>query len=205
MATGFLGLAGCSGRLSVLDPAGPASAGVATLWWVMFWGGCAIFLGMIALFLTLLLRPDFGQGLRPRRWTLWGGILFPLPVILALTFTALWMGERRSDPTMRIEAEARMWHWTFRYPDMPATTDILHLPAGRDVEIVVTSPDVIHSFWIPRLGGKIDAVPGHTNRIVLRADTAGEYGGVCAEYCGTGHTDMSFTAIAHPIWPPETE
>ncbi|MDH2327279.1 cytochrome B [Cereibacter sp. SYSU M97828] len=197
--------AGCDGGHSVLFPAGPAAQGIATLWWWMFWGGAAIFALMLALFLWLLLRPAAGQGIPARWWIVGGGLVFPLPVLAALTGAALWLGEGTLGGTAptRIEAEARMWQWQFRYPDGSATTDVLHLPAGRDVEIVVTSPDVIHSFWIPRLGGKIDAIPGHANRIVLRADAPGEYGGVCAEYCGTGHVDMSFTAVAEADWGRE--
>ncbi len=164
----------------------------------MLWGGLFFFIVMMALFMAVWLRPGFGRGIRPKHWIWWGGVIVPLPVILALTAASVWLGAAPPAPTLRIEAEARMWHWQFRYPDGTESTDVLHIPAGQDVLIAVTSPDVIHSFWIPRLGGKIDAVPGHENTIVLRADTPGEYGGICAEYCGTGHVDMSFTAIAHP-------
>jgi heme/copper-type cytochrome/quinol oxidase subunit 2 len=62
---------------------------------------------------------------------------------------------------------------------------------------MVSSDDVIHSFWVPRLGGKIDAIPGTRNRILIRADVPGRYGGVCAEFCGVGHTQMSFAVVAH--------
>lgn len=205
---GFPLLAGCDGRLSVLDPAGPAAQGIATLWWWMFWGAAAILAAMVALFLWLWLRPDAGRSVPARWWLVGGGLAFPLPVVIALTAAALWWGDaaaRRSAP-LRIEAEARMWEWRFRYPGTAMADSIgqLHLPAGRDVEIVVTSRDVIHSFWIPRLGGKIDAIPGHVNRIVLRADEPGVYGGVCSEYCGLGHAGMTFSATAHADWPQET-
>ena len=78
------------------------------------------------------------------------------------------------------------------------TQDVVHIPAGREIEFVVTSTDVIHSFWIPRLGGKIDAIPGHFNTISLSADRPGRYGGVCAEFCGEGHGIMQFEVEAHP-------
>lgn len=181
--------------------------GVATLWWWMFWGATAIFVGMITLFLWLLLRPAAGRAIPSKWWIIGGGLVFPVPVILATTVFALWQGERtlNNPASYRVEAEARMWEWEFRYPDtdMAPTLNRLHIPAGQDVEVVVTSPDVIHSFWIPRLGGKIDAIPGHANSIVLHADQPGDYGGVCAEYCGVGHVDMSFIATAHADWPPE--
>ncbi|HEX2148062.1 MAG TPA: cytochrome c oxidase subunit II, partial [Pseudorhizobium sp.] len=90
--------------------------------------------------------------------------------------------------------------WEFRYPTMeggPSTVGILHIPAGRTIEVAVESADVIHSFWIPRLAGKIDAVPGHTNYLRLRADRPGRYGGQCSEYCGVGHAAMDFEVRAH--------
>ena len=101
---------------------------------------------------------------------------------------------------LRLEAEGRQWQWTFRYPEAGGlvTVDTLHIPAGREIAFTVTSADVIHSFWVPRLGGKIDAVPGHRNTIRLRADRPGRYGGACAEFCGIGHTAMRFTVVAHP-------
>ena len=103
---------------------------------------------------------------------------------------------------LRVEARPQQWVWEFRYPGVEgATTGTLHLPAGRPVDVAVIGTDVIHSFWVPRLGGKIDAIPGHVNVIRLSADRPGTYGGVCAEFCGTGHADMAFTVIAHP---PET-
>lgn len=201
-------LAGCDGRLSVLDPAGPGAQGIATLWWAMFWGAGAIFVAVLTLFLWLWLRPSAGRSVPSHWWIIGGGLAFPLPVLFALTTAALWWGEgaARREAPLRVEAEASMWEWRFRYPGTarPDSIGHLHLPAGRDVEVVVTSRDVIHSFWIPRLGGKIDAIPGHVNRIVLRADDPGDYGGVCSEYCGVGHANMTFFATAHADWPGET-
>lgn len=195
--------AGCSGPLSTLDPAGPRAAGIATLWWIMLAGAAVIFAVVMALGLLVMLRPDVARRVPVRHWVLWGGLAVPLPVILALTAASLWLGEsHRADPALRIAVEGRMWEWRFRYPGGAESVGVLHLPVGREVELAVTSPDVIHSFWIPRLGGKIDAIPGHTNLIRLRADAPGEYGGVCAEYCGIGHAAMDFTAEAHADWPP---
>ena len=77
------------------------------------------------------------------------------------------------------------------------TRDVLHLPAGVTVDIAVSSRDVIHSFWVPRFAGKIDAVPGHVNFLRLRADEPGRYEGRCSEFCGLGHTTMRFAVIVH--------
>jgi cytochrome c oxidase subunit 2 len=73
----------------------------------------------------------------------------------------------------------------------------MHLPAGLPVDIVVTSVDVIHAFWVPRLAGKIDAVPGHVNRLRIQADQPGRYEGLCNEFCGRGHTGMRFVVVVH--------
>ena len=207
---GFLGLllapnlAGAA-DLSVLAPAGPAARGIATLWWWMFWGAAAIFAGVMALFLLLLSRPEALRRTSPRLWLLGGGVVFPLPVVTVLTLAALvqggtLLGDSLTGATpLRIEAEARMWEWRFRYPgtDMPETVNRLHLPVGRDVEIRVTSLDVIHSFWVPRLAGKLDAIPGHVNVLRIEADGPGEFKGVSAEFNGTGYLAHRFRVIAH--------
>lgn len=197
-------LSACSGDLSTLQPEGPAAGAIARLWWIMLAGAAVLFVGVSAILLVAWLAP---QRLRPapaRRLVVWGGLVMPSVVLVALVTTAFALGEAllmRSDrEPLRIEAAARMWSWEFRYPENEGgmTENVLHIPAGRDVEFVVTSADVIHSFWVPRLGGKIDAVPGHVNRIRLRADRPGRYGGVCAEFCGEGHSAMHFTVEAHP-------
>ena len=140
-------------------------------------------------------------GLSPKGWILAGGLLLPIPVLVTLTFYALFQGERLLPGSndlasvYRIEANARQWQWEFRYldePGAPATLGVLHIPAGRPVEVVTTSEDVIHSFWVPRLGGKIDATPGHAARIRISADLPGTFRQVCAEYCETGHCALRF-------------
>ena len=105
--------------------------------------------------------------------------MLPAVVLMPLVAYALIAGERLlplpGHAPPRIEAVGRQWIWTFRYPDHGGvgTEGVLHLPAGVPVDIVVTSQDVIHAFWIPRLAGKIDAVPGHVNRLRIQADAAG--------------------------------
>jgi cytochrome c oxidase subunit 2 len=173
----------------------------------MFTASILLFLLVVGLFLATVFIPRFGRRISPRTWILGGGILMPLPILFALTFYALWHGEyllrgagSPAQDLVHVEAHGTMWQWQFSYPDIPnapPTTDILHIPAGRTVEIAVSSSDVIHSFWVPRLAGKIDAIPGHTTRLRLRTDRPGRYGGVCSEYCGTGHAGMRFIVQAH--------
>ena len=88
------------------------------------------------------------------------------------------------------------WWWEFQYPELGIVTATdLHLPAGRAVSLEIGSVDVIHSFWVPRLGGKRDATPGSQTRIVLTPDTPGVYHGQCAEFCGASHANMRHVAV----------
>ncbi|MEQ8266480.1 MAG: cytochrome c oxidase subunit II [Parvibaculum sp.] len=198
-------LSGCSGDLSVLDPAGPAARDIATLWWAMLAGGAVLFLLVMGLFALTMLKPGFGGRWRERTWIVGGGILMPVPVLALLLFFAFAMGERHlpwrgEHNPVRIEARAHMWYWEFRYPDYPDATPtigVMHMPARYDVDVIATSDNVIHGFWVPRLGGKVDATPGHETVVRLYADRPGAYGGICAEYCGTGHTAMTFRVEAH--------
>ena len=85
----------------------------------------------------------------------------------------------------------RQWWWEFRYPSLGVVTaNELHLPAGRPVVLTLEGADVIHSFWVPQLGGKRDVIPGRVNRLTLIPDTPGEYWGQCAEFCGASHANM---------------
>jgi len=78
-----------------------------------------------------------------------------------------------------------------------ADANELHIPVGRPVVVDMVSEDVIHSFWVPKLGGKMDMIPGRTNRLKLQADKAGSYGGQCSEFCGGAHSLMGFVVVAH--------
>jgi len=197
-----LALAGCSGPASTLDPAGGAAGVIATLWWVMLAGSTILFALVMVLFVLVIRRPGWGSGVTPARWLVLGGLVLPAFVLVPLVAYGLVAGERLlplSGATTRIQAEGRQWTWTFRYPDHGGvqTRNVLHLPAGVPVDIVVTSADVIHSFWVPRMAGKIDAVPGHANHLRLQADAPGRYDGRCSEFCGLGHTKMRFSVIVH--------
>lgn len=195
-------LSACAGPLSVLEPDGPSAKGTALLWWVMLAAAAAIFLWIAISLILASFRPGSLRALGSHRLMLWGGIVIPMLILTGVVIAAFALGERllahpREPAPLRIEAVARMWNWEFRYPGGQTLTDVLHLPVGEDVDFVVLTEDVIHSFWIPRLGGKIDAIPGHENVIRLRADRPGVYGGVCAEYCGSGHPTMEFSVEAH--------
>ena len=197
-------LAGCAGPHSTLDPAGPAAAAISRMWWIMLAGSVVLFALMMVLFAMSWLRPGWARAMPPQRWVTLGGLALPMVVLVPLVAYALVTGERLlplpgSSPP-RIEVNAERWGWTFRYPGHGGvvTQTVLHLPAGVPVDLVITSSDVIHSLWIPRLAGKLDAIPGRVNVLRLQADTPGTYSGQCAEFCGIGHTTMRFEVIVHP-------
>jgi cytochrome c oxidase subunit 2 len=188
----------------MLDPAGPAAASIATLWWVMLAGAAALAALVVIIFALVTLRPGWGSSVSPGRWIVLGGLVLPALVLTPLVAYALVSGQRllplpRAE-TVRIEAIGQQWAWTFRYPGFGGveTKGELHLPAGVPIDIAVTSRDVIHAFWIPRFAGNIDAVPGHVNVLRIQADAPGNYEGRCNQFCGLEHAGMRFEVIVHP-------
>src|SRR5690606_18105558 len=98
--------------------------------------------------------------------------------------------------TVAVSGEQWWWRVDYRTADgngVVRSANEIRLPAGRRVELVLDSPDVIHSFWIPPLGGKMDMIPGRTTRLVLEPERPGSYRGACAEYCGLSHALMAFS------------
>ena len=104
---------------------------------------------------------------------------------------------------LTIEVTGHQWWWEFRYRDsVPSnwlsTSNELHIPVGRPVQVILQSNDVIHSFWVPELHGKQDLIPGHKNTTWLRADKPGVWKARCAEFCGHQHAKMAFDVVAEP-------
>jgi cytochrome c oxidase subunit 2 len=98
-----------------------------------------------------------------------------------------------------IQVTGHQWWWQVGYPEAEVTTaNEIHIPVGEPVQVDVTSGDVIHSFWVPQLQGKIDMIPGHINRTWLQADQPGTYRGQCAEFCGDQHAFMVVLVVADP-------
>ena len=166
---------------------------------------------VLTLLVLVLLAMAFGppRATSARRWTYGLGLGLSLPVLGAILAAGLWVGERilpREDGALTIKAHAVQWHWEFTQPgpDGPVETrDRVIIPAGQPVDVLITSADVIHSFWVPQLGGKMDAIPGRENRLRLQADSPGVLAGQCAEFCGLGHGVMRFEVevVAPEDWP----
>jgi cytochrome c oxidase subunit 2 len=121
-------------------------------------------------------------------------LVFAVPTIRVIFQTQ----EAPAATALRIDVAGKQWWWEFRYAGLGVqTANELHLPAGQPVAFHLNAPDVIHSFWIPQLGGKRDVVPHRVNQLVMTPDTPGEYPGQCAEYCGESHANMRFRVVVH--------
>ncbi len=199
-----MAVGGCSGPLSTLDAAGPAAARVANFWWAMLAGATALSLLVFLLLLLAFLRRGREGRTGATLWIGGLGVAMPIVVLLALVGYALMLGERIIAPgvssTVVIEATGRQWSWEFSHRVGDATQvthNEMHMPAGRPVVLRIAAVDVIHSFWVPRLAGKMDAIPGHLNVLRLQAAEPGVYEGQCAEFCGSGHSGHLFRVIAH--------
>ena len=199
-------LSACSGIQSALDPAGAEAEDVAALFWVMVAGGAAIWLLVIGLLAYASRRRREPVSEKAAgRLIFWGGVAFPVTTLLALLAFALWLmpGLRPwaavDGDGLAIEVTGEQFWWRVAYRDGGGdpvlSANEIRLPAGERVELRLESADVIHSFWIPSLGGKMDMIPGRTNRMSLLATKEGTYRGPCAEYCGTSHALMAFSVV----------
>jgi cytochrome c oxidase subunit 2 len=174
----------------------------------MFWVSAVVVATVTTLILIGILpgrrrrRPDSPS---TPRWTgrmiLAGGLVVPLVVLGVLWTITLADMSALSQPTrstpLRVQVIGHQWWWEVRYPQEGiVTANDIHIPAGRPVEVELTTDDVIHSFWVPQLTGKTDLVSGRINRMRIQADMPGIYRGQCAEYCGLQHANMIFYVVA---------
>ena len=195
-------MSGHGGMNWLVAPASLEAGVLAELGWVLIAGASIIFVLTMALLALALRRRK--RVLPTAWWTVGGGIVFPTVVLSTL----LVYGVQRTAGLERAPAASplvvgvtgHLWWWDVHYRD-PVTgaairvANELHLPLGRPVQLGLRSADVIHSFWVPALGGKMDLVPRRVNRLVITADTPGVYRGVCAEYCGTQHARMALHVV----------
>ena len=124
-------------------------------------------------------------------WTLIPALI--LAAIAVPTVKGIFETNQTPPGAMKIEVIGHQWWWEFRYPEAGVTTaNEMYIPAGKTVELVINSADVVHSFWPPRFAGKRDVFPGRETRLWWKADSTGLYPGQCAEYCGIQHARMAF-------------
>jgi cytochrome c oxidase subunit II len=199
-------LAGCSGPRNMLDTYGQGAREAADIWWLMFWLGTAVFIVVIGLLLFAIFhgRRDRSAAMSQQgrhRTVILGGIVIPVIIIAVVyaysTSNLLSRAEvRNAEADVVIDVVAHQFWWEVRYPnDDVVTANEIHIPVNQSVEFRLTSVDVIHSFWIPQLHGKLDMMPGKTTRVVVEAEEPGTYRGQCAQYCGVQHANMALLVI----------
>lgn len=202
----LVSLAGCGGSQSALSGAGTEAAEIGRLFWAMLAGGAAIWgFVMYAAIWAVLRGPHKNSRRDANRLIIVGGVIFPTVVLAALLIFGLGLLEFRTQTpeALKVRVVGEQWWWRVTY-EVPGsgremvTANEIHLPAGQPVEFLLTADKVIHSFWIPPIGGKMDMIPGRENRLVLTAEEPGEYRGVCAEFCGTSHALMAFSVVVSP-------
>ncbi|MBO8140631.1 MAG: cytochrome c oxidase subunit II [Firmicutes bacterium] len=136
-------------------------------------------------------------------WTLIPFLLLIVIAIPTVRYSFALAADPEGDP-IKVRVVGHQWWWEFQYPELGIVTgNEMRIPVGRPVELVIESDDVIHKFWVPKLAGKMDAIPGRVNRMWFQADEPGVYYGQCAEMCGTHHANMRLRVVALP--PAEFE
>ncbi|MEX2284175.1 MAG: cytochrome c oxidase subunit II [Gemmatimonadota bacterium] len=218
--------AGCAGPQSALQPSGEGARAIHSLTMALLLVSLAVILAVSGALLWATLRRrtapvdseivDRGSGTADRgstnpeeratRWVLVAGAGIPAVVITAIFFASVallaFLARRGEQTDFAIEVTGNRWWWRVNYLDPRAESAIIsaneiHIPAGRRVRIHLISTDVIHSFWVPRLNGKVDLIPGRVNVTWLHADRPGVYRGQCAEFCGLQHARMALHVVVH--------
>lgn len=201
-----------SGPQSIMDVNGPVAAEQLSVFWYTV--GVSAFLmlvvGGIFVYSIFRFRAKPGQDFKVPEQTHGNAkievalivasclllLIIAIPNAKALFYVNEVPADKKSE-AIKVIAIGHQWWWEFQYPDLGITTaSELHIPVGKPIDIEIKSADVMHSFWVPRLAGKIDAVPGQINKMWLQADKAGKYYGHCTEYCGDSHANMRFFTFA---------
>ena len=199
---GAFWLSGCAGEQSWLDPAGEDAALIGRLFQVMLAGAIVIWTAVMGLAVYAV---RFRKKQYSRRGAghliLFGGIVFPTVTLFALLITGLFVLREITGREAELTLTARGEQWWWRIAHVPAggdpvpTPNELRLPVGQTAEVMLSAGGVIHSFWVPALGGKMDMIPGRVNRVTLTPTKAGNFRGQCAEYCGDAHAQMALRAV----------
>lgn len=209
-----------NGPRSILEPLGPQAERIADLWWLFFWVCAAVYVLVFAALAAAVVRrraqgraaaepggpiPEADQ----RRLLRGVGTATGVTIVLLFVFLIASVSTGRKltllprEKPLTLRVVGHQWWWEVHYED-PApinrveTANEIHIPAGQPVLILLQARDVIHSFWVPSLHGKMDLIPGTDNAILVQADRPGVYRGQCAEYCGHQHAHMGLLMIAEP-------
>ena len=201
---------------STLDPKSGTAVAEYDLLVPIFWAAVVVFVIVEALLVYSVFRfraradpnaiPTQFHGNTPLEigWTIAPGIVLGVIFLMtAQTLSVVHSPPASAAGTINVHVLGHQWWWEFQYPDFKtadgkpvATASDLYVPAGWVVNYALESVDVIHSFWVPQLGGKTDLIPGHTNHGFFNAPQVGQYFGQCAEFCGEQHAQMRFRVFA---------
>lgn len=198
--------AGCSPTANFLVPASPVASREAGFFRLLLGMSAVVFViveGLLIYNVTHHAKERHEEIVPPQRYrqyvveALYTGIPVVLVVII-FVITMRTMSAVAAPPPQPGDLNLRIvghrWWWEYDYPDLNIkTANELHIPVNTNVQIDLESMDVIHSFYVPQLSGKTDAIPGLTNHMWLRGDTVGQYHGQCSEYCGENHANMRIT------------
>ncbi len=213
-------LAACGGASDLpqdsLNPQGPISRDIDELWNLVFWIAVVVFVLVQGALVVAIIRFRAKKGDQERKirqlhgntrleviWTIIPAVVLAALVVPTVSVLFDIREEPTGDDVLNINVFGHQWWWEFEYVDSGGffTANELHIPAGRDVYLTMTSADVIHSFWVPALNGKRDVVPGRVSHLTLNADdpTAPDdpHFGQCAEFCGLAHADMRIKVFVH--------
>lgn len=201
-------LSGCVNNATFLDPQGPAATWESGLFWFILVVATVVFVAVTGVLMVSIVRFRARPGLpAPRQlhgnttieiiWTIVPSVIL-FAVLVGTIYTLFSIGQPANANAMNVRVIGHQWWWEFQYLDNGnfVTADEMHIPVGRVVHVELRSNNVIHSFWVPQLSGKMDVIPGQNNATWLQANTAGTYRGECTEYCGTQHAHMNFQVIA---------
>jgi cytochrome c oxidase subunit II len=200
-------LAGCGTDVqSAMTPRGTQAGQIANLaWWLFGLGAVVLAIVMVALWLAIRGAPRVRAALAQDRAIVALGLIFPVVTLTLLLGYGVWLMRSQLSPadardTLRIEVIGEQWWWRVTYGGANpfASANEIAIPVGRPIEFILKAADVIHSFWVPSLGGKVDMIPGRTTQLRITAERPGIYRGQCAEYCGGPHALMAFEVIAMP-------
>jgi cytochrome c oxidase subunit II len=201
---------GCAfdGPMSTLVARSDLNRAILSVYTIITWACVVIAIVVSAVLAIILLRfrrTPGADGL-PRQirghtalelaWTIAPALV--LLIIAIPTIQVIFRTQSAAAPPNALVVTVRgwQWWWEFRYPSLGVVTaNELHLPVGRPVLFDLDGPDVIHSFWVPHLGGKRDVVPGRRNRLTVTPERTGEFWGQCAEFCGASHANMALRVI----------
>jgi cytochrome c oxidase subunit 2 len=198
------GLAGGQPPLSTLDTSGEDARAIAGVFWWMASGAAVVWLIAVGVLLYCLAGHRRIARTQARRIVVAGGVVTPLVLLAVLVGTVLPGVSRLVDgapppAAFVVRVAGERWWWRVSYPLSDGRrvdlANELYLPLGRTTHLELSSDNVIHSFWIPSLAGKVDMVPGRTTHLTLEPTRAAAVRGVCAEYCGASHARMAFDAF----------